>query len=237
MKNRKITFYTELAYFAGIIILAFGNALIAKADFGVSMVVAPAYLIHLKLTGAGLTFFTFGTSSYLVQVVLLLIAVCVLKRFRLTYLFSFVTAVISGYVLDFAVWAVDGLPIDILPLRIGIFIIGMLCSTCGVAMLFNTYLSPEVYDMFVKELSAKYKIKLKYFKTAYDLSSLLLAIILSFSFYGMWHFEGVYFGTVICALLNGTLIANWAKLYNKVFDFKDKLPWRKYFTDVKELEL
>ena len=44
----KRTFYTEGAYVIGIISLAFGTALMEKADFGMSMVVAPAYLIYLK---------------------------------------------------------------------------------------------------------------------------------------------------------------------------------------------
>ena len=49
MKGKRI-FYCELAYFLGIVVLAFGTALMEKADFGMSMVVAPAYLIHLKIS-------------------------------------------------------------------------------------------------------------------------------------------------------------------------------------------
>ena len=39
---------TELAYVLGLVILAFGTALMERANFGMSMVVAPAYLLHLK---------------------------------------------------------------------------------------------------------------------------------------------------------------------------------------------
>ena len=49
MKGKRI-FFCELAYFIGIIVLAFGTALMEKADFGMSMVVAPAYLIYLKIS-------------------------------------------------------------------------------------------------------------------------------------------------------------------------------------------
>ena len=58
MKTRK-TFSTELAYLIGIIVLAFGSAFMEKADFGMSMVVAPAYLLHLKISEF-LPFYTFG---------------------------------------------------------------------------------------------------------------------------------------------------------------------------------
>lgn len=47
---KKHIFPTELAYLAGICILAFGAALMEAADFGVSMVVAPAYLCFRKLS-------------------------------------------------------------------------------------------------------------------------------------------------------------------------------------------
>ena len=46
MEKQRV-FFTELAYVLGILALALGTALMERADFGVSMVVAPAYLLHL----------------------------------------------------------------------------------------------------------------------------------------------------------------------------------------------
>ena len=48
--NEKKSFYTELAYLLGIVALALGTAFSEKANFGMSMVVAPAYLVHLKVS-------------------------------------------------------------------------------------------------------------------------------------------------------------------------------------------
>ena len=59
--KRQLVFSTELAYILGILTLALGTALMERADFGVSMVVAPAYLLHLKVSQFYL-FFTFGTA-------------------------------------------------------------------------------------------------------------------------------------------------------------------------------
>lgn len=42
----KKTFYTEWAYVAGLLLIAAGVVLMEKADFGMSMIVAPAYLLH-----------------------------------------------------------------------------------------------------------------------------------------------------------------------------------------------
>ena len=45
------------------------------------------------------SFVTFGMAEYCFQAVLLL-AMCLLLRFRVSYLFSFVTAVVYGFALD-----------------------------------------------------------------------------------------------------------------------------------------
>ena len=65
MKGKRI-FYCELAYFFGIVVLAFGTALMEKADFGMSMVVAPAYILHLKLSEL-FSWFSFGVAEYIFQ--------------------------------------------------------------------------------------------------------------------------------------------------------------------------
>ena len=49
MKGKRV-FYSESAYFIGIAVLALGTAFMKKANFGMSMVVAPAYLVHLKVS-------------------------------------------------------------------------------------------------------------------------------------------------------------------------------------------
>lgn len=63
---KRIKNFAELAYVLGLIILALGVALMEKADLGISMVVAPAYLISLKVS-----FLTFGRAEYTLQAVLL----------------------------------------------------------------------------------------------------------------------------------------------------------------------
>ena len=50
----KRTFSTELAYVLGIVFVAWGVVLMEKADFGVSMVVAPAYDCESCLVGVAM---------------------------------------------------------------------------------------------------------------------------------------------------------------------------------------
>ncbi len=216
----KKKFYTELAYVLGIITLALGTALMERADYGMSMVVAPAYLLHLKISQF-LPFFTFGTAEYTLQAFLLLITALVMGRFKLSYLFSFVTAVFYAACLDTSMMAVKLLPAAGTPARLALFLIGQIFCAVGVSLLFHTYIAPEAYEFFVKELSPKLDKNINIVKTIYDCTSCFVAICLSFAFFGMWHFEGVKLGTIFCALINGYTISLCSRLFESRFEFAD----------------
>lgn len=228
--KKKVVFSTELAYIIGIILIALGTALTVKADFGVSMVVAPAYLIYLKMSQI-FSFVTFGMAEYCFQAVLLILMCIVLRRFRLSWLFSFVTAVIYGFILDGWTLLVDLIPSSSVPARVLCYIFGILVCASGVSLTFHTYISPEVYELFVKKVSDGFGLNINKFKTAYDCTSFAVAVIMSFCFFGLGHFEGVNFGTVICALVNGFLISCFSKIYDRFFVFEDKLPLKRFFKD------
>lgn len=220
----KKTFYCEAAYAAGIISLALGSAFMERADYGMSMVVAPAYLLHLKISQY-LPFYTFGMSEYVLQAVLLIILSLCLGRFKKRCLFSFVTAVIYGFTLDGLIALVGLIPFDgSVPARIVYYILGLLTCGFGVACLFHTYLPPEAYELFVKEISAKYGTDIHKTKTVYDCVSCLTGVILSFAFFGFGHFEGVKWGTIVCSAVNGWLISRFSKWMEPRFEFKTALP-------------
>lgn len=224
---KKSVFYTELAYVLGLAALAVGTAFMEKADFGVSMVVAPAYLVYLKLSQI-LPFFTFGMAEYTLQIFLLAALMVLLRRVRLPYFFSFLTALVYGRLLDLSMAAVALLPPWGTVPRLGLFGLGLLLCAAGVSLLFHTYIAPEVYELFVKEVSAKYGVDIHVFKTGYDCVSCLAAVILSFAFFGLWHFEGVKLGTILCALVNGRIIGTCSRFFEKHWEFQDglKLPMR-----------
>jgi uncharacterized membrane protein YczE len=47
----------------------------------------------------------------------------------------------------------------------------------------------------------------------------------------IWRFEGVKWGTILCALINGWIIGRFSAFYEKHFSFYDCFPWRKYFSN------
>lgn len=224
------TFYTELAYALGIFFIAFGTALMEKADFGMSMVVAPAYVLYLKLSSLW-DFVTFGMMEYTLQAVILLLMMLMLRRFRLCYLFSFVTAVIYGFTLDGCMLLTGLIGAPGIALRILLFLLGAVFCSLGVAFMFRTYLAPEAYELFVKEGARRFKVEISRFKTGYDCVSCLIGILLSFLFFGFGVFKGVQYGTVFCALFNGWLIGRIGKMLDSCFSFRDALQLRPLFEE------
>lgn len=212
--NKQMTVYAELFYVLGLIILAFGTALMEKADFGMSMIVAPAYVLHLKVSQT-FAFFSFGMAEYTFQFVLLILMMIVLRKFKLSYFFSFVTAVIYGNILDLCMGLAATLPADTFGIRVVWYLAGMVLCAIGVAMLFHTYLAPEVYELCVKVISEDKQLPIPKVKTVYDCISCLFSVVLSFAFFGFGHFEGVKLGTIICALINGSIIGFFDVLINK----------------------
>ena len=227
--GEKKTFYTELAYLLGLVLLALGTALMERADFGMSRVVAPAYLLHLKVSRF-LPWFSFGIAEYCLQAALLLAMSLLFRRFKPMYLFSFCTALLYGFVLDVWIGLVGCLPGNGLATQFVFFFTGLLLCAVGVSLLFHTYIAPEAYELLVKEITAQLHGNIAVVKTIYDCCSCCVAVGLSFSFFGLGHFEGVKAGTILCALVNGWLIGKFGARLERRFLFRDALPFRKFFT-------
>ncbi len=219
---KKINNFAEMAYVIGIVAVAMGVTLMEKANLGISMVVAPAYLISLKFD-----FLTFGMAEYTLQAVLLAVTFLILGKFKLSHCFSFVTAVVYGVVLDAFMWLMRNVPAVMLSQRIPMFLLGMLFCSFGISMFFHTYLAPEVYELFVKELSAKFGININRFKIGYDCGSCAVAVIMSLAFFG--DIRGVGVGTIVCAVSNGYIIGMFSRLLEKHIDFSPRYAIARYF--------
>ena len=229
---KKRTLPEEIAYLLGILCMAAGVACVSASNFGYSMIVAPAYLLFAKLGGL----ISFGTAEYLFQgLLLILMCVCV-RRFRVQYLFSFITAVVYGYTFDLMLWLVVLVPSETLASRIVLFAVGTAFISISVALFVRTYLAPEVYELFVRELAVVYSIPFGRVKLSYDCISCAFSIMLSVILFGAGVFsdfsftalgeaivsgyvlEGIGIGTVVAALVNGPLITLCGKWLDAHFE-------------------
>lgn len=182
--KKRIVVSSEITYILAVVLLALAVAILTAADLGISMIVAPAYLLSLK-TGV----VTFGQAEYIIQAGVFILLCLVIRRFRPVYLMSFVACLVYGAVLD--LWrmlpcfdpSVTAPGSMALWLRIPMFIVGVLLTSFAVALFFKTYLYPQVYDFFVKAVSTRYGISLPVFKTAVDVTLLFASTVMSLCFF------------------------------------------------------
>ncbi len=228
---KKLVFYTEVAYILGLLMLAFGTALMSKGDYGISMIVAPAYILFLKVSQFW-AFFSFGLAEYLLQAVILILMMLILKKVKLVYLLTFLTTIIYGAVLNFAMDIIPNPNASNYILRGGYYIGGIILCTASLAFWFKSYFPPAAYEVFVKNISKRFNVKLFTFKTIFDCSCCIIAAVMSLLFFG--EFRGVGIGTVLCALIYGTLIGLFTKLFEYFWNFKDKFKFRSFFEEREE---
>lgn len=219
--QKRLCISSEITYLLAIVLLALAVSILTAADFGISMIVAPAYLLSLKIGAV-----TFGQAEYIVQAGVFVLLCLVLRKFKLIFLMSFVTCLIYGAVLD--LWrmlpcfnpAVTAPGSMALWLRIPMFVVGVLLTSFSVALFFKTYLYPQVYDFFVKAVSHRYGIRLSRFKTCVDLTLLLASTVMSFCFFGK--LVGLNWGTLVMAVCNGTIIGFFSNRLDRAFEFRPR---------------
>ena len=221
---KKLTVYSEIAYLAANVLLALAVAILTAADLGISMIVAPAYILSEKVP-----FLTFGQSEYVLQAVVFILLCVLLKRIKLVYFFSFGTCLLYGWVLDLWRVAVPLLNPTVIepgsmgwPLRIGMFVFGALLTAFSVALFFKTYLYPQVYDFFVRSISSHFSLPIDKCKLAFDITMLLISVGMSLLLFG--NFVGIGVGTVIMACGNGFVIGACCRWFDKHCTFRAVFP-------------
>lgn len=225
-EKKKPILYAEAAYVIGLILTMIGIAFTAKSDLGVSMVAAPSYLLHLKFPAI-----SFGVAQYLVQGTILIIMCVIIRSFRISFLFSFVTAFIGGCVLDVVSIPINALPGGGLMIRVPYFVIGMVITAWGIALMFRTYISQEVHELFVKQAAKKFGMKDHNLKLIYDCTCLCIAFIMMVLFFGIWPPVGIGIGTLCMAFINGPLIGKFGQMLDRIFEKGDLLPLRRFFSE------
>ena len=220
--EKKIHRCGELAWVLAIILCSLGVSLSAKSGFGVSMVVAPAYVIHLKLSQFS-SFFTFGVVEYFLQGIIVILTAVVVRKFKLKYFLSFFTAVIYGYALD--LWTlVVGTEASFFWERCLCCVLGAVITAFSIALFLNTYLPQEAYELVIKEICDKFKFNMTKVKWIYDMTSLAVAIILMLALFKTFSFEMIGAGTLILTVINTPLITFFRKLLGRRFVFDSAFP-------------
>ena len=219
---------SELMWLFGTVFVALGVAICSKADLGVSMIAAPAFVVQeaaVALWGG----LTVGVTEYIIQGLMLMVLCIIIRRFDWRYLLAFAVAVVYGYTLNFFLWLLGGVTAPAVWMRWIMLIVGDCITATGVACFFRTYLPLQVYELFVAELSARFGFAIHKTKWTFDITLLLISVTLAFTLFGDvatfdWKtigsasFHSIGLGTLVTTAINSPIIAGVGKLLDRLFD-------------------
>lgn len=226
MRNSiKIGGFGEISFFIATVTCALGVCFATKSGFGVSMIVAPSFVLYNKLAEF-LPWITFGMVEYVFQVFIITLTAIIVGRFKWKYLLSFVTLVLYSAVLDFWRTILGAEVYTQLSHRIISCVAGIIIVAFAVALYLRTYLPQEGYELVVSEISNKFNLKMNKVKWIYDFISLSLAIILMFCLFGKFATNMIGVGTIITTIVNAPLIAFFGWLFERKIEFT---PYFKHF--------
>ena len=215
-----------LLWVAGNVFVALGVSICSKADLGVSMIAAPAFIVSEFLSKFS-PFFSVGVTEYLIQGVLLVAMCLIIGRFRWKYLLGFLVAVIYGYTLDLFLWILSPLSFNTaLSSWIGL-IIGDCITAFGVACFFRTTMPLQIYELFVAEFASRFSFNINKVKGGFDFSLLAVSVVLAFALFGDagsfdWSkiysqsFHAIGLGTLVTTAINSPIISLWGRLIDRL---------------------
>ena len=195
-----------LLLLAGLSIMAFGVAFSIKASLGTSPISSIPYVVSLFAP------LTVGTATIVMHCVFILLQILILRRnYHPIQLMQLPVAVFFGYLTDFGVWAVRGIHCSTYWQQWIVCLIGILLVAAGVSLEVKAgvvVLAGEGVVLAICKVLPK--IKFGYMKVGFDVTLVVIACILSFTFTG--HLQGVREGTVAAALLVGLIAKQIGKL-------------------------
>lgn len=217
--NTRTMIPAELALGAGIILDAAGVALITKSNFGITAISALPYTLSQVFPTL-----TYGTWYYIFQISLMAILCLITKRFKKDYIIAFIVGFLFSFALDIISFLIEPWP-ELLLLRGGYFIAGTLLLMVGVGFLINSGLPIMPQDLFTRDLSTFKDIPYKRFKTAFDLSCVIVSLSISLLLTG--HIYGIGICTLLSACINGYGISWFQQRQKRVWDFP--IRWKAVF--------
>ena len=195
-----------LLLLAGLSIMAFGVAFSIKASLGTSPISSVPYVVSLFAP------LTVGTATIVMHCVFILLQILILRRnYHPIQLMQLPVAVFFGYLTDFGVGAVRGVHCSTYWPQWSVCLIGCLLGAAGGSLVgMAGVVVVDGGGGVVAICKVLPKIKFGYMKVGFDVTLVVIACILSFTFTG--HLQGVREGTVAAALLVGLIAKQIGKL-------------------------
>ncbi|MBW1605872.1 DUF6198 family protein [Lactobacillus sp. Sy-1] len=199
-----------IIYLIGLNILAIGTVLFKSGRLGVSALVSVPQIISLLLP------ITLGQATTYFFIILIIIELLLIRKIKLQILLQLVLAFIFGSLVDFygiTLGMERLLPVNF-TLKALVTLAAIVCTSVGIFMMVKMDLILIPPDGLVHVISGLSKRQFGMIKFCFDLSTIVISLVLSFVFFD--HIEAIGIGTVAAVLLVGQLINVWERLVRRV---------------------
>lgn len=209
MSGKEI-FKRYLLFIACLFFMGIGVAFTKHGELGVSPISSVANVVSIRFTC-----FSFGTGLTISNCVLLLGQILLLsKNFKPIQLLQIPLSFLFGYFTDFGLWLAGNIPNDIYIVKLLLVLSGIVVLGFGITLGVIADVILNSGEAFVKALADVTKKDFGNVKIAFDVTWVLLSIVLSLIF-----FEGKLYGTregtIISALLVGVTVKFFCSILKK----------------------
>ncbi len=185
---------------------AIGVAFTKHGELGVSPISSVANVMSCRYT-----VFSLGTWLIIWNCVLIIGQVVLLrKEFKPIQLLQVPLSFLFGWFTDFGMWIVSFIPVNHYPARLAMVLIGIVILGFGISLSVIANVIMNSGEAFVKALSDITHKEFGNVKIAFDVSCVILALLLSLLFFDM-RIVGTREGTIISALLTGVVVKFFTK--------------------------
>ncbi len=194
----------------GSFFMGLGIALTKCAGLGVSTISSVPNVISIRFT-----FMTLGTWAALWNLVMILAQIIILKRrFKPIEFLQIPVSIIFGWFTDFGVKVFSYIPTNMYAVRLLMTVSGVIVLSFGIAItvIANRVMNPA--EAIVKVIADELKKDFSTVKIAFDTFCVLLAAVLSLSFFN-FQIVGIGEGTIIATVITGVGIKFFVKILGK----------------------
>lgn len=205
--SKKETAKRYVLFVISLFISALGVAFTKHGELGVSPISSVANVMSVKLD-----FFSLGIWLIIWNCVLILGQILILrKKFKPIQLLQIPLSFLFGYFTDFGLWLVGFIPAESYIMRLVMVFIGIVILGFGVSLSVSANVIMNSGEAFVKAISDTTNKNFGKVKIAFDVSCVVLALILSLLFFD-FTIVGTREGTIISALCTGLVVKLFRKL-------------------------
>lgn len=190
-----------IVFILGLFFAGLGVAFTKHGELGVTPISSVANVMSIKFSALSIGYWLIIWNCVLIagQIVILK------KEFKLYQLLQIPLSFLFGYFTDFGMWIVSFIPVKVYPMQLVMLAIGIIILGFGVAISVIANVIMNSGEAIVYAISTKYKLEFGNVKVVFDISCVLLSIILSLVFFN-FKILGTREGTIISAVCTGFVV-------------------------------